>query len=240
MTRRRLAVVVSGLALWTHNELLAQVGYPPQRSPYRDLQETQEVSFFSGYYRAKLDPARVAPRSGPIVGIHYQWRSQGPVNLTADFSRVTSERRVLDPERSATCAAANRECKYLGTFRWPLYIADAGLALSATGARSFFRLVPDLRVGVGIATDFHTRADVGDFGFGTRFAFNGGVGIRWVPGGRYQIRADFMNHLYSVKYPEKYYQAADDGTVIFDANQSRTAWLNNPGITIGVSYLFSR
>ena len=93
----------------------------------------------------------------------------------------------------------------------------------------------------GLASDFHTSADVGDFSFGTRFAFNWGAGIRWVPGGgRFQFRLDYINHLYSVGYPESYYVPAPDQTQILAPSQKRSAWLNNPAFTIGVSYLFSR
>lgn len=234
--RAQLCIVA---ALCMTAELPAQVGYPPQKSPFRDLERTQELSFFTGWYRAKPDPAQVAPRSGPMIGAHYQWRASGPANLTASLSRVESERNVLDPDATATCTT-KPNCKLVGRFRWPLYFADVGLALSLTGARSFWHMVPDLKAGIGLASDFHTKSDVGDFGFGTRFAFNWGAGIRWVPGGAYQLRVDFTNHLYSLKYPESYYQSADDNTTILTATQSKSVWLNNPGITIGVSYLFSR
>jgi hypothetical protein len=226
-------------ALCLSAELSAQVGFPPQRSPFRDLERTQEVSFITGWYRAKRDPAQVAPESGPLIGVHYQWRASGPANLTASLSRVESERNVLDPDATATCTT-KPNCKVVGRFRWPLYFADVGLALSLTGARSFWHMVPDVKAGIGLASDFRTKSDVGDFGFGTRFAFNWGAGIRWVPGGAYQLRLDFTNHLYSLKYPETYYQSADDNTTILASTQSKSTWLNNPGITIGVSYLFSR
>jgi hypothetical protein len=219
----------------------AQVGYPPAQSPFRDLRERQEVTFFTGWYLAKKDPARVAPQSGPLVGAHYQWRASGPANITFDFARVETERRVLDPERDeSSCAADSLECKYLGTMRWPMYMADLGLALALTGSRSFLRLVPEVRAGLGLASDFHTQPDVGNFAFGTRFAFTWGAGIRWVPGNRFQLRADVINHLYSVRYPDQYYMPAGDGTSIFPADQSRSAWLNNPAFTIGLSYLFAR
>ena len=247
--RSRLIVAAATLLAFSR-ALGAQVGYLPAKSPYRDLRETQEVTVYSGYYRAKVDPGRVAPRSGPMVGALYAWRMGGPANLTFDLGRVESERQVLDPERLggisqdsssfAACPTASPECKSLGMYRWPLYMADVGLALSLTGARSWLNLVPQVRAGVGVATDFHTEADVGAFAFGTRFAFSWGAGIRWVPGGRYQLRADLLNRLYSVKYPTTYYQSADDGSTIFRQRQGRTAWLNNPGLTIGVSYLFSR
>lgn len=221
------------------SDLHAQVGYEPRNSPFRDLERTQEVSFFSGWYKAKMDPAQVAPRSGSMLGAHYQWRASGPASITATVARVASERRVLDPEQDCP-ASAGPDCKLINTYRWPLYFFDAGMALSLTGARSFFHLVPDLRAGVGLVSDFHTSPDVGDFAFGTRFAFNWGAGIRWVPGGAYQLRADFINHLYSVGYPEAYYVPAPDQTQILRPTQKRSAWLNNPGFSIGVSYLFSR
>jgi len=241
MTGARATLVVMMLAVAARAGS-AQVGYEPRKSPFRDLERTMEATFFSGWYRAKPDPAQVAPRSGPILGAHYQWRASGPLSLWSSVARVESERRVLDPERRNTCTTTPGDCKRIGMYRWPLYFFDGGLSLSLTGARSFFQLVPDLKAGVGLVSDFHSVADVGDFSFGTRFAFNWGAGIRWIPGGRgaYQVRADFTNHLYSVGYPESYYTPAPDTTQILRNTQKRSAWLNNPGFTIGISYLFSR
>ena len=221
----------------------AQVGYDPQRSPFRDLEKTQELTVFTGFYSAKVDPARVAPESGPMTGVHYQWRAGGPASLTATLARVSSERRVLDPERDGTCGSStdpNVDCKLVNVYRWPLYLADAGVALSLTGARSFYHFVPDVKAGVGLVSDFHTQPDVGEFAFGTRFAMRWGGGIRWVPSELFQVRADFTNYLYSIRYPETYYRPASDDTQILSPRQKRTVWLNNPGFTIGLSYLFSR
>jgi hypothetical protein len=218
----------------------AQVGYPPAQSPFRDLRETQAFTFYSGYFLAKKDPARVAPVSGPIVGMHYGWRASGPANLTVDLARVESERRVLDPEMEGDCSIVEQTCKSAGVFRWPLYMLDGGLAMALTGERSWFRFVPEIKAGVGITTDFHTKSDVGEFAFGTRFAFSWGAGLRLTPGGRFQARADITNRMYSVKYPGSYYTPAPDNSVIFGPGQSRTVWLNNPAFTFGLSYLFSR
>jgi hypothetical protein len=245
--RRQFFMSFAAIAAVTAS-LGAQVGYPPERSPYRDLRQTQEVTVYSGYFVAKTDPARVAPRSGPMIGALYQWRMGGPANLTFDLGRVESQRQVLDPERLGTCPAANPtappdtsvRCKSLGMFRWPLYTADLGLGLNLTGARSWLNLVPQVRAGLGLVSDFHTRSDVGEFAVGTRFALSWGAGIRWVPGGRYQLRADVLNRLYSVRYPTTYYQLADDGSTILGPRQDRSAWLNNPTLSLGLSYLFAR
>lgn len=244
---KRIGVIASLLAC--ASTAVAQVGYPPHQSPYRDLRESMEVTFYSGYYRAKKDPARVAPVSGPILGAHYQWRAGGPANLTLDVARISSERRVLDPERKGStvvgtdttvCAVTEVTCKSAGVYRWPLYSIDGALAMALTGERSFLRMVPEVKAGFGVVTDFHSQPDVGQFAFGTRFALNWGAGLRLLPGGRYSFRADITNRLYSVKYPVSYYVPADDGTMIFTQRQSRSAWLNNPAFTFGVSYMFSR
>ena len=218
----------------------AQVGYPPAQSPFRDISETHAITFYSGYYRAKKDPARVAPRSGPMIGLHYEWRASGPAHLTFDLGRVESERRVLDPEMSGTCQVKEESCKSAGVFRWPLYTVDGGLSMALTGERSWFRLVPEVKGGFGVVTDFHTKPDVGQFAVGTRFAFMWGAGLRMTPGGHFQLRADITNRSYTVKYPIDYYVPAPDGTVIFGQRQDRSAWLTNPAFTLGLSYMFSR
>lgn len=234
---------IATAAIVVSSALEAQVGYEPRKSPFRDLERTQEVSVFTGFFNAKKDPARVAPQSGPMVGVQYQWRAGGPASITGTIVRIASERQVLDVERLGTCngdTVPNLACKVIGTFRWPVYIADAGVALSLTGARSFYHLVPDVKAGIGLASDFHTQPDVGSFAFGTRFAMRWGAGIRWVPTDLFQVRADFTNYLYSIRYPDSYYVGASDGSTIFSSRQKRSAWLNNPGFTIGLSYLFSR
>jgi hypothetical protein len=223
--------------------LAAQVGHEPQKSPFRDLERTMELTVFTGTYRARIDPAQVAPQSGPIMGLSYQWRASGPLSLTAGISRVGSERRVLDPEREATCGASstpNPDCKLVGEFRWPLYYFDGGLALDLTGPRTFYGFVPDLKAGIGLLSDFHTKADVGEFSVGTRFAIKWGGGIRWIPSELFQIRADVSNHLHSIGYPDSYYVPATDNSQIRPVGSTRTVWLNNTAFTIGVSYLFSR
>ena len=110
MSLRRAALALTLFA----GTASAQVGYPPRQSPYRDLRETMEFTLYSGYYRAKKDPARVAPVSGPMIGAHYQWRAGGPAHLTVDVARVESERRVLDPEKTGTCVLTDVNCKSAG------------------------------------------------------------------------------------------------------------------------------
>lgn len=234
----------------------AQVGYDPGKSPYRDLDKSQEITVTTGQLRAQSDPAHVAPQSGAWLGLKYQWLVAGPVSITAEAARVGSERRVLDPLLTATCTAGTGlDCKLLRTYRWPVYFADLGMALNLTGPRSFHSLVPEVRGGLGFLTDFHTKGDLGDFAVGTQFALSYGAGIRYVPGGRYQFRFDFGDRLYQIHYPESYFTQAPDGSYIRQPScpagvtsstdpqcrsAKRSAWIHNGMFTVGISYLFGR
>ena len=208
-----------------------QVGFPPAKSPYIDLPFSQEVTFIGGMYHAHRDIADVGPGSGTLTGIHYEWRAGGPAHLTGEIAYITSDRRLINPLK----AEPGRE---LGTTSRPLYTADVGLALSLTGEKSWHHLVPMIGSGVGLISDFRSLPDSGGFNFGTRFVFNGSAGIRYVPGGRWQIRLDAKDRLYTISYPQTFFTAPTGGTAVVTTHQERSYWLNNPSLTLGLSYLF--
>lgn len=210
----------------------AQVGYPPARSPYLDLEYSQEFTPIVGYYIGRDDPAGVVPGNGALVGLHYEWRAGGPAHLTGEVARIASSRTVLDPAKPAST-------RNLGERSWPLWSADFGLGMSLTGARSWHKLVPEVKAGVGFMSDFKS-ADVGDFKYGTRFALTWGAALRYVPGGRYQLRADFSNRLTSIRYPDVYFRPPTSGLTPILTGKDQSVWRNNPSLTIGISYLFSR
>ena len=209
----------------------AQVGYLPTKSPFLDLEHAQELTLIVGQYHGHRDPADVAPSGGFLIGAHYEWRAGGPAHLIADFSRITSSREIINP--FATGAARD-----LGTLSRPLYAANVGLGLSLTGAKSWHHIVPELTSGLGFISDFRSQADTGGFKFGTRFALNWGGGIRWVPGGSWQVRGDITNRLYTISYPEAFYIAPAGGTAVLPATQAKSFWTNNPAFTLGISRLF--
>jgi hypothetical protein len=211
----------------------AQVGYPPTRSPYRDVETSQEITLIGGYFSPHRDPANAAPQGGALVGVHYEWRASGPAHLTAELARMSSERRLIDPARTG----AARE---LGTVQRPLYAAEAALGMALTGARSWHGFVPEVKSGVGFVSDFRTKTDSGGFKFGTRFALSLGAGIRWVPGGNLQVRADWNDRLYTIAYPDAYYVAPTGGPAVVATGQAKSFWTNNSAFTLGISYLFSR
>jgi hypothetical protein len=208
----------------------AQVGYLPDKSPYKDLVYKQEFTAFTGWYVASKDPAGVAPQSGPAIGLRYEVRVGGPAEFTVRLTKVASKRTILDPSQPANL-------RNLGTKDWPLYVSDLSLSLNLSGQKSLRSLVPVLNAGIGIAKDFK-GADPGGFRVGTQFAFSFGAGVRWVPGGHWQMRADLGDFLYQISYPDSYRVLASDNTSVIGDNVASGVWKHNAMLTVGVSYLF--
>jgi len=210
-----------------------QVGYPPTRSPYVDLEQSQELTIFGGQYHAHRDPVGVGPQSGPIFGVHYEWRAGGPAHLVAEVARINSDRDMINP-------FAPPATRFVGTASRPLYSADFDLGLSLTGSKSWHSFVPEIASGIGFISDLRTASDSGGFRFGTRFAFNMAAGLRYVPGGgrRWQIRGDIKDRLYTLAYPQTFFTAPAGGTAVLTTAQAKSFWTNNPTFTLGLSYLF--
>src|SRR5689334_21006669 len=104
----------------------AQVGYPPDRSPYRDRDYNREWSFFGGNFTAEKDPVGVAPSDGLIAGIRWQMHLAGPLYFAVRGAGGSINRTVIDPAKRI----AERN---LGTEKVPMLFADMQLEMSLTG-----------------------------------------------------------------------------------------------------------
>jgi hypothetical protein len=210
----------------------AQVGHLPENSPYRDLEASQELSFFGGRYSAGKDPIGVAPSGGPMYGLRYEIHVGGPAFLMARFAHVNGERFPIDPTKSGIAAQLGRKNVSLKLF-------DVNLVLNLTGQKSFHNIVPVINFGAGIAS-CNCTVSPDPYTFGTPFAFSFGGGLRYVPGGRFQLRADWGDYLYQLKYPTAYYLTPTTGTAAAGGGQARSFWKNNRALSLGASLLFFR
>jgi hypothetical protein len=220
------------VALLAAGPAAAQVGHDPSNSPYRDLEHKQEITWLFGYVRARHDPAGVAPRSAALTGLRYEINLAGPLGLSADLTRSFSERTVLDPAKPLAT-------RTVGTQSTPVYAADVALALDLTGRKSWHHLVPQLRGGLGVVSS-SAKDDSSGYSFGTPFAFTFGGGLKFVPGGRFQLRADVTDRVFKLSYPDSYYRLASDNTSVLTDVTPRSFYTHHTALTVGVSYLFGR
>jgi hypothetical protein len=225
------AFSLAALALLVASPAFAQVGHDPEESPYKDLEYRQELTPYGGYLRARKDAAGVMPQSGSIAGLRYEVFLGGPVSFTSDLSASFSNRTIVDPSKPANQ-------RIIGTERAPVYALDVGLALGVTGRKSWHGIVPEIRAGGGVATSPATD-DASGYKFGTPFAITFGGGLKFVPGGRLQLRADVGERLFKQKYPDSFYADASDNTALL-TNSKRSFWTHHSLLTLGVSFLFDR
>lgn len=210
----------------------AQVGHLPENSPYRDLETRQEITFFGGHYRAGKEALGVAPGDGGMFGLRYQIHVGGPAFLMARWSHINTDRLGIDPTKIGSA-------RQLGKNNVSVNLYDIDLALNLTGEKSFHHIVPVVNFGAGIGScSCSVKND--PYTFGTPFAFTFGGGLRYVPGGRFQLTADWNDYLYQLKYPTAYYVAPTGGTAVLPGSQSRSLWKNNRALTLGASLLFFR
>lgn len=223
---------VGVLVLLAASPLAAQVGHEPAKSPYADLLYKQEFTPYFGYDRARVDAARIAPKSAAIMGVRYEIYLGGPVSFSADLARSAAKRTVIDPFKPA----ATRE---IGTQDAAVYIADVALAIGLTGRKSWNNVLPQVRVGVGVLTSA-AKDDSSGYAFGTPFAFHFGAGMKVNPGGRWQLRADVTERLFKQTYPDTYYRLGSDNTAVLTEQTPRKSYTHRTALTVGVSYLFAR
>ena len=234
MTDRLKTLLAASFALLIMvRPALAQVGHMPDRSPYLDLDYSQELTLLGGYLRARHDPAGIAPLSRSIVGLRYELRLAGPLSFDANVIAGGGDRNVVDPLKPAT--TRNR-----GTASNAVVAGDLGLALNLTGARSWHHLVPQISAGLG-GVSSKARDDSSGFAFGTRFAFVMGGGVKYVPtGSRFQLRADVSDRIFKLDYPDAYYRLASDNTAVLPGSTAKSFYTHHTAFTVGVSYLFAR
>jgi hypothetical protein len=210
-----------------------QVGHLPQRSPYRDLERRHELTYVGGFYEAAIDPARVAPRDGPMVGVHYELRVGGPAYLTARLIGVNAKRLVLDPK----LPIAER---VKGDINAPFVLTDVGFALNLTGYKSWHGLIPTIGGGLGVGTGFDGGLDVGNYRFGFPFVAALRPGVKFLVGGKWSGRLDATNYFYRIRYPDSYYTKTGPDDTVLPVDAPRNFWKRNRAVTLGLSYNFGR
>lgn len=231
MSARTTALVAIAALIGCGTAAGAQVGYPPAASPFRDLLYKQSVDVEAGVFVPRRDPAGVAPQSGPMVGIRYGVQFSNPLVLSVRVATAFTDRDVIDP----AAAPADR---VIGTRSSQLVMADLNLGLALAGFRSWHHIVPEVGLGAGFVSDFK-GADAGGYKFGAPLALLATGGARWVPGGRWQLRADLTDRLYKISYPQTYYQTTG-GEPVLGPQESNSRWMHNPTISIGIGFLFDR
>lgn len=204
-------------------------------SPYRYIEETQSIGLFGGYILTESVEPDLGPQAAPIFGVRYNLRLGGPVLGEAAVGFAPSERTIFaargvdpnDPTRTIPIP--------VDTVSAPLLLAEAGMRLVLTGARTWNALAPYLLATGGLVANLRGQTAEDEevpenerFSFGPRFAVGVGVGTDWFVTPRFSLRAEVRDQIWRLNIPAGLTEAA--------AQDDR--WTNNLGISLGAAFHF--
>jgi hypothetical protein len=189
--RRNVTLTVTlALALLAPGALLAQVGHPPGKSPYRDIRKGHTFTPFAAFFAGDGGRFGVAPHDGWVYGFRYDIRTGSTIQMGLLLGHGQMERLILD-----SLVAGGQ---VTGTVDQSTTFVEADLQLNLTGGKTWNRLAPFIGAGIGLAW-----AEEPDRGFelGTRFTFAPHAGLRLFVTDRIHLRGDARVLFWKLTYP---------------------------------------
>jgi hypothetical protein len=219
----RLRTCVATLALSIVPALAAgQVGYPPGRSPYRDIAQGSSITFTGGYFLGNGGDVGVGPNSGSTFGARFDLRAGKAVQLGVGVGYAQLERLIVNPfEHTVT-----------GPVDQSVVITEALVTLNLTGGKTWHRFAPFVGLAGGLAFSSDVPADTSGYDFGTKFFFAPAAGTRVFFSSRLHLRAEFRANFWRLNYPLSFRQEPDP--VIITGRDSE--WDLSPWVLFGFGY----
>src|SRR5712691_7843429 len=216
----------------------AQVGHPPNASPYHDIRRGHTITPLAGYFGGDGGRFGIAPHSGWIYGFRYDIRTATPIEMGLGFARGTLDRLIVDP----FVELVNRVS---GPVQQTVSFAEFDLQLNLTGGKTWHRLAPFVGAGAGLTFPSGTAADTSGFALGHKFYFTPGAGVRIFLTDRLHLRGEARTIFWKLKYPTSFTvePVLQPGTtdnpnaVITDGNLSE--WTTSSWLQVGLGFSFS-
>ena len=219
------------LIAYPPTRLPAQVGYPPDQSPYRDVKRGQTLILSGGYLIGDRGVVGVGPSDGPTVGARFQVLMGKDLAffLAGTYGRLS--RYVADPTKNAGSQIS-------GPIKTDVGIVEGGMDVMLSGAKTWHGLAPYLGGSAGAIFANNPPVDSSGYEFGVQAIVGGEFGIRWYFGRQLAVRTDFRWQFWQVHYPLAYKQPAPDGSRILAIGADEKEWTDHPWFNFGVAWTF--
>ncbi len=238
---RSLAVLgmrILGLSAIILSPVSAQVGHPPESSPYRDIRKGHTFTATGGYFGGDGGDLNIGPHTGTVFGGRYDIRTGSTIQFGVAIARGDLERFIVDP----FVALARRTS---GPVKQSVLFAELNLQFNVTGGKSWNRIAPFISAGGGLAFASGTPADTSQYDFGRKLYFVPSIGARVFLSDRLHFRAEARATFWKLNYPTTFQQEPveepgtpeDPNAVIPGDNLSE--WTASPGFHVGLAYSFS-
>jgi hypothetical protein len=230
---------LAGALTWLFvSNVAAQVGHPPQSSPYRDIRRGHTFTALGGYFTGDGGNFGIGPHDGAIFGVRYDIRTSRTIQMGLGVSYAELQRFIVNP----FVRLANRRS---GPVDQSVTFAEVDLQFNVTGGKSWRRIAPFVAVGGGFAFAGGTPADTSQYEFGNKFYVAPSVGARLFPSDRLHLRLEARATFWKLRYPTTFQRepVEEPGTpgspnAVIPGN-NLTEWTTNLWLQAGLGYSFS-
>lgn len=225
-------IVVGGVSVAA--PLVAQVGHPPESSPYRDLLAAYMVTVGGSYVAGGRGTAGVGPSDGRVGGLQLDFRLAGPSHATLGLYGGNFERLVIDPTRGVGDRVRD-------TVTQSMMIVDAGFNFVLTGKKTWRGFAPYAGGALGAALGGEVPQDtVSGFVFSSKFHLSPRIGVRFHPSQRVNLRLEVRDLIWRLSYPPGFFDppfnAPGDPPVLDSRVTKRTEWAHHAMLSLSVGY----
>ena len=232
----RTAVTALLAALVTAGPLAAQVGRPPERSPFHDLTVRQAFTLSGGRFGGNTAAAGVGWRPGSLTAVRLDTRLTGPLDFYVSIGFAGSSRYRINTEQDTLT-------RKTGPFQKTLFLTDIGLILNLTGAKTWHGVAPYVGIGAGWVLPSATETDTGGYNAGSNFTVVPSLGTRFFFTRSLAARIDVRDYFFRYEWPLRYFYPLDrnGGALppVLSSDLKDRQWTNNIALTVGFVYGFN-
>lgn len=179
----------------------AQVGYPPAKSPFRDIDQKFSLTGLYSYFGGDGGRLGIGPHDGPTYGGRFEIVLGTPVAAAVTASYANLQRDIV----SADDSVAKRRT---GPVDQGVLMIEASLQLNITGRKTWHRMAPFLGIAAGWAggseSEAVARRDSSGYEFGNKFYWAPAAGTRLFLTKRAFLRAEARYVSWKLEYPSAY------------------------------------
>jgi len=230
------ALMAVSLSIIPSFQLSAQVGHDPGSSPYRDIPLRPAPVVFFGYLSSDRGRVGAGVSNAVTFGARYEIPAGHALLFQFNTVYISGDRFIIDPRADSTSPA-----RRTGPFKSDVGLAEIGVQLRLTGAKSWHGFAPYAGTALGLMFDVNSPGDTTGSGykFGTKLTIAGATGVRWYPSRRLMINAEARAHLWRLKYPLSFHaDLATDGSRVLPLTEPLNDWTVHPWFSLGIGWTF--
>lgn len=215
----------------------AQVGHPPEASPYADIPNGHSVTPVVGYFAGGGGRFGIGAHNGATFGVRYDLRTGKAIQFGFSVARGELDRFIVDPFVDPATRVA-------GPVKQQTTFADVTVQFNLSGGKTWRRLAPYTGVTLGIAIGEDVAADTSGYDFGSKFYAAPQAGLRLFVTRHLHLRGEVRAVFWKLNYPTSF---ADDPPGFPGTPEAPTAvspdgqlsqWSVSPWFQVGIGYLF--